>query len=117
MALVAKALNVGADLIRPRLAFRALQDLKMHIEDGVRIVAPKDDGADEFVETDLETVGGERVDVTPDLALELQRRRGRWVAARDGYIVADSESLSSLLEDVGRLEVTVLYVPQKDEAG
>jgi hypothetical protein len=55
-----------------------------------------------------------RISLDRELSRRLRRYVGRWVAVRDGEVVADGDSLSELLEGVqpdSADPVTVLFVP------
>lgn len=131
LPLVARALNVETDDLRPRTVFRALAELGYKL-DGLpgreykqRAQGSDDPGGDadqsassqEGDPPGVPEVGSKRPDLTPELAVALQRDRGRWVAVSDGRIVASAETLRDLRAKLDmRREVTVFQVPDSDRA-
>ena len=60
-------------------------------------------------------VSGAVVSQPPFLSGELEDYAGKWVAIRDGHVVASADSLEELREDVEvRREDAVFIVPDRD---
>lgn len=113
MPLVVKLLNVEPDMVRRRQAVDLLHALRFHLigEDSPAEIPAKADepqlpAADQ---SDPLAVA----DVTPQLAVRLQRYAGNWVALQDGGVLGADPSLSSLIDAIGDAESTVLFVPPR----
>lgn len=130
LAVVALALNVEPDEIRPRPAVEALRKLRFTII-GAGVVANasrtrrnRRDTTDEPADAlpaPTESVGrlvpGDSPeqqghdDLTPDLAFRLQRLAGQWVAVRDGKLLTAAPSLRELRTALGEQRASVMFVP------
>jgi hypothetical protein len=121
LELVAHALGVGEDLVRPRAALRALAELDPDAESGGGEIAthgskepPEEYNEPTGDETEV-TAGELSDDLTPDVFRRLQRWPGMWVAIRGGQVIEADEALNPLLERLEDSSATVMYVPTKSE--
>ncbi|WIB67434.1 hypothetical protein DEI93_16010 [Curtobacterium sp. MCBD17_035] len=99
LRLVAEALGVEVEELRPTQALAALQELDLPTEEA---------GSDSHPATsEDETIA----DLRQVFGRELHRLRGRWVAIQSGRVIADDVDLAGVLRVTGSEVATVLYVP------
>lgn len=117
VTLVALALAVPPDLIRARPALQALAELDVHLVGYTQTKRRETAEREPYEEPPEQQPPSHDFgleDVSPELGRKLQRKRGRWVAIRNGNLVADDETLHGVLSAAQGSQVTVLFVPPKD---
>lgn len=102
LPLVAAALDVDVDKLRPAQALAALREFD------IELVAPREFPADLDDSAEKDDI----VRFGPELERALSRLRGHWVALRSGQIVADDVDLAAVLGNIGTASSTVLFVPK-----
>lgn len=113
MPLVVKLFQVEPDMVRRRQAVDLLHALRFRLvgEESPAEVPAKADEPQLPAADQIDPLAV--ADVTPQLAVRLQRYAGSWVAIRDGGVLGTDTSLSSLIDAVGDADSTVLFIPPR----
>jgi hypothetical protein len=117
MPLMVKLLDVPPDRLRRSQAVDLLRALRFAMVGETEQFAESPVRPDAVSMPDRETENDlAPVDVTPRLAIALQRYGGKWVALRDGAVVTDAPTLPNLMTALGGAGATVLFVPPRGAA-
>jgi hypothetical protein len=115
LRLVADASGAPADYLKPvdayrilhRLGFKFLGKTPQFEEDAKQLLRQYS----EMDTTDAEESDDDEVDLTPEIAQQLQRHRGEWVAIHKGNVLRTAMDLHTLRLELGNAPATVVYVP------
>jgi hypothetical protein len=113
LSLLAAALRVNPADLRPNLSYSALEKLGLRIHwPAPDVTAPPEH---EVPTSQVDEDNGSVPDLTPRLAVELQRERGKWVAIHRGELLASEPTLQSTRRMLAGRAATVLFMPLKDD--
>lgn len=108
--LVSIATEIPVDELQPRRVVETLRATALLSEP-----APEDDafdfGARPEITRELPDPDATPL-LSPDLAVQLQRYQGKWVAVRHDAVIADAPDLNALLASIDNQDVLITFVPE-----